>query len=416
MANTLLLYDGKMSSAERIANRLCYLIGNAMVREISEAPEDLSAYDGFCFIFNFYGAVTAGKVTSYLRAHKDAAFNKRIALVGIGFSDLGFMNYLVTTEKATGLSGIEGFFLNNEKETNRVGTEIGKMMRAPLHKMEEASLQDRIESFILSHNTLALATSTDDYVRCTPLEYIYEGGQFYIITEGGNKFRGIIDNGRVSASVFDAFDANSETKGLQFHADARVVPIGSEEYLNILAMKGVTEEALSQMPIILFVIKITPLRFEFLDISLKHEGFDAHQVMTTHFQKETWEKGAAFREASAKALEKAAQSPLSPASSEEEEDDIPALEEEDELYDEEGEMSAREARRIISRVASTDDSDEDDNDQEISEDEQTEDGPIIITDDLEAKITSFLSQDDEEDEDDFEYDGSLLDGDEDLED
>ena len=53
MIKTLLIYDGRMSSAERIADKLCYLIGNAMVSEITEAPSDLTPYDGFCFVFNF---------------------------------------------------------------------------------------------------------------------------------------------------------------------------------------------------------------------------------------------------------------------------------------------------------------------------------------------------------------------------
>ena len=55
MANTLILYDGKLSSTERVANSLGMIIGNVCIAEISEAPEDISPYDGFCFIFNFYG-------------------------------------------------------------------------------------------------------------------------------------------------------------------------------------------------------------------------------------------------------------------------------------------------------------------------------------------------------------------------
>ena len=36
MANTLILYDGKLSSTERVANSLGMIIGNVCIAEISE--------------------------------------------------------------------------------------------------------------------------------------------------------------------------------------------------------------------------------------------------------------------------------------------------------------------------------------------------------------------------------------------
>ena len=102
MANTLILYDGKLSSTERVANSLGMIIGNVCIAEISEAPEDISPYDGFCFIFNFYGALTAGKTRQYLTAHREAMVGRRIALVGMGFSDNGFTKYVVDMEDAVG--------------------------------------------------------------------------------------------------------------------------------------------------------------------------------------------------------------------------------------------------------------------------------------------------------------------------
>lgn len=45
-------------------------------------------------------------------------------------------------------------------------------------KLEKAELQARIEAYILTNNTCALATGTGDYVRCTPIEYSYHDGCF----------------------------------------------------------------------------------------------------------------------------------------------------------------------------------------------------------------------------------------------
>ncbi|WP_341465120.1 hypothetical protein [Hydrogenoanaerobacterium saccharovorans] len=40
-------------------------------------------------------------------------------------------------------------------------------------KMECSSLLLEMEKFILAHNTCALATGFDEFVRCTPIEYSY---------------------------------------------------------------------------------------------------------------------------------------------------------------------------------------------------------------------------------------------------
>lgn len=299
MIKTLLVYDGKMSSAERIAERLSYLIGNAKVCEISEYPEDLTVYEGYCFVFNFYGAVTAAKETGFLQAHYKEMSGRRIAMVGIGFSDLGFMNYIVNLEKTTGLTGIEGYFLTKESETDRIGGEIGSLMRKPEHPMEKEKLASEIDAFVKEHNTLALATATEDYLRNTPLEYLYLNGLFYIITEGGNKFRGILDNGRFCAVIFDSYTEMGNTRGLQITGEAKIVPIGSSEYLEVMAARKITEEQLKSLPITMFIVKLIPMKYEMLNSAFKKDGYDVHQSMRTAFQEKHWEAGAIFAQASA---------------------------------------------------------------------------------------------------------------------
>ena len=279
MIKTLLLYDGRMSSAERIADRLCYLIGNARVAEITEAPEDLTPYEGFCFVFNFYGTVTAGRTRSYLTAHAHAIDGRRIIMVGIGFSDLGYTKYVTDSEKAAGISGISGIFIQSENETLRAGYEIGRILHEPVNEMEEHKLMDRIESFIRSHQMLALATAGQGYVRCTPLEYMYLDRVFYVITEGGNKFRGILENGDVSAAIFDPIGRTGRpVVSLQILAKAAPVPVGSDEYRIAMAARGLTEQKLDQMPVTLFLLKIVPLRYEFLNTAFTDEGYDAKDL------------------------------------------------------------------------------------------------------------------------------------------
>ncbi len=296
MANTLILYDGKLSSTERVANSLGMIIGNVCIAEISEAPEDISPYDGFCFIFNFYGALTAGKTRQYLTAHREAMVGRRIALVGMGFSDNGFTKYVVDMEDAVGEGiSITGMFISDENQVFESGFQIARMFRAPWNEMDPDELTGIIDDFIKAHTTLALATAGKGNVRCTPLEYIYHDGVFYIVTEGGLKFRSLLSNDDISAAIFEPYDGSMDhISGLQFSGKAVIVERGSDEYWEVLGQKHVTRVACGNLPVELFIVRIVPLRYEFLCSKFNEDGYDAKQFVNTRFAKQRWEDGVAF--------------------------------------------------------------------------------------------------------------------------
>ena len=58
-------------------------------------------------------------------------------------------------------------------------------------KLEPGKLRSMVEEYIQSNNTCALATGTGDYVRCTPIEYSWHDGCFWMFSEGGKKFIGL---------------------------------------------------------------------------------------------------------------------------------------------------------------------------------------------------------------------------------
>ena len=294
MNRTLILYDGKQSSAERSAERLCYVVGSSKAVEIDEAPQDLSPYVGVCFVFQFYGSVTAGKLKNYLITHREALAFKRLAVVGVGYSDLGYTKYVVDMEKEVGLEGFAGYFIASDSQTTRAGYEIGRMMRAPKKAMDEEELMASIRSFIESHTSLALATATDGYIRCTPLSYTFLDDCFYIATEGGNKFRGIIENGRVSATIFDAHGNLKETGSLQLLGEAEIVPVGSAEYQVAMTAKHITEEQLQELPVTMFLIRLTPLLYDFTNPDFVERGYDAAQALTTSMEKEKSREGREY--------------------------------------------------------------------------------------------------------------------------
>ena len=296
MAKSLILYDGKMSTTERVATTIGHIVGNVRICEIAEAPSDISMYDGFCFIFNFYGALTAGKTKSFLNTRKEQLIGKRIAFVGLGFSDKGFTKYVVDMEFALGGDlSITGMFIENEKTTTEVGYQIAKKLREPVRRMDEAELMAEVGRFIEDHHVLVIATGTDDFVRATPLEYIYLNGVFYVITEGGLKYRSILENGNASVTIFDRFDGSFEhIRSLQIFGKAQPVKSQTKEYSEILARKGITADALDKMDVCLFVLRIMPLTIEFLNSDFTAQGYDARQLGDTEFRKQLWEQGSAF--------------------------------------------------------------------------------------------------------------------------
>ena len=306
MANTLILYDGRQSSAERVANAIGYIIGNVRIAEIGESPEEISVYDGFCFIFNFYGALTAGKTKSYLLKNREGLLGKRIAFVGLGFSDAGFTKYVVDMEFAVGGDlSITGMFIKDERTTSEVGYQIARKLRAPVSVMPSDELSREVDAFINRHTTMALSTGGGNRIRCTPLEYLYLNGIFYIISEGGLKFSNILDNSNVSAAIFDEYTGNMQPlAGLQMYGVAEQVAVGSDDYWEILSYRGVTKDILHDLPVTLFVLRIIPMTYEYLNSTFAEAGYDARQVLGTRYRAERWESSYASIQAAALKEEK----------------------------------------------------------------------------------------------------------------
>ena len=148
----------------------------------------------------------------------------------------------------------------------------------PARAMEREALGARIDAFIAAHNTCALACADmEGFVRCTPLEYNYLNGAFWIFSEGGLKFKALGANENVCLAIYDPYDGFGSLGGLQVAGVARVVEPWSEDYLMLLAHKHIPAEGLRKLPSPLHLVKITPTAFDLLDSSLKAEGLDARQ-------------------------------------------------------------------------------------------------------------------------------------------
>ena len=144
-------------------------------------------------------------------------------------------------------------------------------------KMDDDQLLKMIEEFIKKHNTLALATGYGNEVRCTPIEYMYVGGYFYIFSEGGLKFKYLENNKNVSASIFEPYTTFSEIHSVQITGEIEVIE-DDETIKKILELKGINPAALDKIKMSLHLLRLRAYKYEFLDSSVKLFGYSNRQT------------------------------------------------------------------------------------------------------------------------------------------
>ena len=121
-------------------------------------------------------------------------------------------------------------------------------------KLDEAKLKKAVEEYILANKTCALATGAGEFVRCTPIEYTYHHGAFWMFSEGGEKFAALEKNKNVCLAISDEYNAAAEF---------RKIPL----------------DALKKMPHTMNLIKVQPKKIEFLNSDFKKEGADSRQML-----------------------------------------------------------------------------------------------------------------------------------------
>lgn len=147
-------------------------------------------------------------------------------------------------------------------------------------KLERAKLQAMVESYIESNNTCALATGTGDYVRCTPIEYSYHDGCFWMFSEGGKKFIGLAENTNVCLAIYDKYEGFSKLHGVQVMGKAELIEPFSEPYLAHAEYKNISSAFLRKLKSPMHLICVHPTRIDCLFSDFKDLGGNARQTLT----------------------------------------------------------------------------------------------------------------------------------------
>ncbi|MDD6769524.1 MAG: flavodoxin domain-containing protein [Inconstantimicrobium porci] len=312
MDNNLILYETHYGSAKKAGEIFSLILGHSKIYDIKDYNGDCKDYGRLIFIFGFHGNDTADKIGSYISANKDRIKDKKIILIGVGLEKSDLKNYI---KKITNIMGrdadyidfihgelrmknltpedkdiLEAFF----NESNIILTDMGKfkvsevcdiaqkfyyLLKEQGRKIEEKELLKICYKYLSEHNTCALATGTNGFVRCTPLEYLLKGKDFYLITEGGMKFYGMLQNKNVCVSVFESYKGMGKLKGMQLTGIAENVEYLSDEYNNVIKLKGLKAEVLKKLPVKLNVIKVKISRIEYLNSDFKKKCYNISQIL-----------------------------------------------------------------------------------------------------------------------------------------
>ncbi len=149
-------------------------------------------------------------------------------------------------------------------------------------EMPIEQLKPIVENFLRNSAVCALATGTGDYVRCTPLEYSYHDGKFWIFTEGGEKYIGLEKNKNVSLAVFEKNPDFGELKSVQVMGTAKLIEPMSAEYIAHAEYKKIPALVLQKLadqghP--MHLLCITPVRMDALFSDFKKQGYDSRQKL-----------------------------------------------------------------------------------------------------------------------------------------
>lgn len=148
--------------------------------------------------------------------------------------------------------------------------------------MERRELERRVYDYLSSSKVCALATGYGSYVRCTPLEYSFHDGDFWIFTEGGHKFLSLEKNAYVSLAVFDNNPSFDGLRSVQVTGTAEIIEPFSPAYISHAEYKKIPLGELEKLnndghP--MYLICIHPSRMDVLFSLFKKDGYDSRQTL-----------------------------------------------------------------------------------------------------------------------------------------
>ena len=311
MQRALLIYDSKYGSTETLVKQMALILGPSRYCRPAEFKEEYRSFDLIVIGAPLYREHLPAALVEFVVANHIWLRSKRVALFCTCLSRVQGARQLQALARMIGdhvlVSRALGGRLNLERLDAQDSTDIAAFCRqtgvplsnVDLHDADELvefalglkALKDdgdrsmpgellhaAIEEFLTSHNTCTLSTGSGSRVRGTPIEYSYQDGQLYLLSEGGEKFANLLLNPNVAVTAYEPYQGMNRLAGLQLSGQAVLIDGGSAEYGRALDLKGINATRVVSLPILLNVIRIRLDRAEFLSSRLQEMGYGMRQV------------------------------------------------------------------------------------------------------------------------------------------
>jgi flavodoxin/uncharacterized protein YhbP (UPF0306 family) len=282
MVKTLIMYESHSGFTEKIANQMALILGPALCSKTAEFTKNLEDYDFIILCTPGHSGFIDQKLLAYVTKNSARFSEKRVVLLCTCLDEEDAYQCLEPLRLLLGHSVVFSSSVQEEADNQmiRLALEIKKLRDENTKGMDSRELDKAIDDFILRHNTCALATGHENSVRATPIEYVYMNGFFYFMSEGGEKFSNLILNSAVSLCIYDEYKGMTELGGMQITGEAKLVGIGSAEYLSVLDYKKISLEKLLSLPIAMNMIRVSVKKIEFLNSAFAKQGSQVKQIKT----------------------------------------------------------------------------------------------------------------------------------------
>ena len=310
MQKTLIIYESKYGTTEKIAKYLSLVLGPAKYCKTSEFKDEYMDFDLILIGSPIYSGKIVPKIADFIEKNINRLKTKKIALFCTCISTKDGNENLTKIEKILGkvitkraLGGILkhnkldeedsqalkefsekiGFTFDDTDNFNlediiNYGLELKSLKDDLIPLMPSLQLKNLIEEFLDSHNTCTLSTSYKERVRSTPIEYTYNNCYIYLISEGGEKFANLLLNNNVSIAVYEDYIGMNNLAGMQITGIASLIERNENEYKDVITMKGLNLNFINNMAVNMNIIKIKISEIEFLYSKFKKMGYEPKQI------------------------------------------------------------------------------------------------------------------------------------------
>lgn len=276
MIKTLILYNSEEYNTVEYIEKLSLILGPSKYVSVQDFNEEYESFNIFIIYLDMDYEQKNVEFLNLINRYREIFKRKKLLVFTFEKNLESFSWIKYSIEKVVSDNLVDYRRIPQKlSELYKYGLEVKTLSEKYVLQIEEGSLKEQIEDFLSKRSVANLSTSNSENSRSTPIEYIYKDNYIYIYSEGGIKFFNLLQNNKISLSIYDNYTNFNELKGMQISGVAYIISPKSEIYDEVLKMKNINKWTLSTL---LNVIKIKIKKVEFLNSDFKKIGYDINQI------------------------------------------------------------------------------------------------------------------------------------------